>query len=411
MASTQSEGISADEARQLFETHEYLRTWRWWLGLLGLLLLGWIVRLVAAYPTRTPLAGYRYRQVGVQAGKPRLWWVLAYRGSRAELLFSTDTSRGWQRHELGVDSSQARGLALDWGGRALLVGDSGAVRVYDSLFRPIGPARKLENKWSKVRWLAADGTGQRAEVSGDNKQIKRTSDGGKTWDEGGHVDELDRSFFDSQRQIDYVAFKDNYLSLTSRPVDKDSTFADLPNWYRPLRYPIVGLGLNPSGDLLAVDQRGTWVTKSRVDSTSNKFTGRLLGAAWVPDSAGKFLAITATQIFWGKISKQLLAPASPAPPAASASKPAANKPQASALAATVPKKARPKPATQPVRRPQKSPASRQTPVVPPAQQKPASEPPSQGGQPTQSPVQNPVQQSSPQNQVPSKQPSKLPSAE
>jgi hypothetical protein len=160
MASTQSEGISADEARQLFETHEYLRTWRWWLGLLGLLLLGWVVRLVATYPTRTPLAGYRYRQVGVQAGKPRLWWVLAYRGSRAELLFSTDTSRGWQRHELGVDSSQARALALDWGGRALLVGDSGAVRMYDSLLRPIGPVRKLNNWRLSGHWVAAD------EVSG-----------------------------------------------------------------------------------------------------------------------------------------------------------------------------------------------------------------------------------------------------
>jgi hypothetical protein len=113
----------------------------WLLGGGALLVLALLYTWLAQ-PSRALLAGYRFRQVGVRADGTR--WLLAYHEGQAEILFCpADTSQGWQRHALGVDSVEARAMALDWGGKALLVSSADVVRVYDSLLRPVDSLRRV----------------------------------------------------------------------------------------------------------------------------------------------------------------------------------------------------------------------------------------------------------------------------
>lgn len=160
--------------------HQRLRARLRWLLPVGGGLLLLLAYQLATYPERAALSGYRYQQVGVQPDST--WWILAYRAGKAEILFSRDTARGWQRRALGVDSGQARSLALNWAGKALLVGNGGAVRVYDSLFRPLDSVRYPVGQAFAGRWVAVDNSGQRALIIGDSGTALLSTNGGKSWE-------------------------------------------------------------------------------------------------------------------------------------------------------------------------------------------------------------------------------------
>lgn len=178
-AATSSIGNAPGADVDLIERHRQLRAQLRWLLPVGAALLLLLIYQLAAYPERAALTGYRYQQVGVQPDST--WWILAYRNGKAEILFSRDTAQGWQRRELGVDSAEARSLALNWGGKAILVGDGGAVRVYDSLFRPIDSVRHPLGKGFLARWVAADNSGLLAAAIGDSAKAFYSADGGRQW--------------------------------------------------------------------------------------------------------------------------------------------------------------------------------------------------------------------------------------
>ena len=317
MTESASTAPAAGPPIDLVEQHRRLRArLRWWLpvGAALLLLLGY---QLATYPDRAALRGYAYRQVGVQPDST--WWLLAYRNGRAEVLFSRDTARGWQRRELGVDSSQARALVLNWGGKALLVGAGGAVRVYDSLFRPLGPVRYLANRRLRPRGLAADNTGRLAVVIGDAGQLHKTTDGGHAWGTGTFFHRVafgnknggtgaERADFGSAGDLTLVSryayehFGVHAFEAGSFPV------ADAGRRWSSAAAasPIIHFDTDDDGVVRALRQDGSaeiGPVHYPPDQVSDKFPAgeTLIGAAFSPARPGFCLLISAGRVFAGRL--------------------------------------------------------------------------------------------------------------
>jgi len=311
-------------AVDLIDQHRRLRARLRWVLLVGAALLLLLIYQLATYPERAALRGYRYQQVGVQPDST--WWILAYRDGKAEILFSRDTARGWQRHELGVDSSQARSLALNWGGKALLVGDGGAVRVYDAQFRLLDSVRHPFGQQLDARWVATNADGQRAVVIGGSGQMQRTVDGGASWMQvdtlGGLVldtlrssryqwkraafgsnDELDlASSYLYQRFYPTPELNNNHLSInTSTLISSGGIWSTAA-----VTVPIIYFEVSTQGTPRLLRQDGS-VETGAVYYASSKFGSQfplsagLIDAAFSPGQSGHCLLISPTRVFAGRL--------------------------------------------------------------------------------------------------------------
>ena len=315
---------------QLAQQHRRLRTWvRVLLGV-GAVLLLVLIYYALNRPSRVMLSGYRFRQVGVRVDKSR--WILAYRDGKAEVLFQpADTTKGWQRHALGVDTAEARALALDWGGKALLVGDDGVVRVYDSLLRPMDSLQKTLRTWPSEqsrrkgylpgsqpplqgRMIAGDKSGRYAVIIGKNGQAFLTQDGGKNWevwawpaemfptDTLGTValissDQLRTSFLAGSRQRYFTLALGNVAS-------SNGVSSTTGKWAQPLPVAIVLAGLDIAGAYWAADRLGNWVRRDTSGTNAGaRFFFSETQSVVLLDSTSHFLGISPTQLFQHQIAE------------------------------------------------------------------------------------------------------------
>ena len=297
----------------LVERHQQLRARLRWLLPAGGLLLLLLAYQLATYPTRAALGGYRYQQVGVQPDST--WWILAYRAGKAEILFSRDTAQGWQRRELGVDSAQARSLALNWDGKALLVGEGGAVRVYDSLFEKTAAIPPSISRRFQGRWVGADKTGRRAIIIGDSGKAEISHNGGYTWQSAvlksenpgnwpGHAVLVDDKLY-----VSSYNYCDSYVfSLTYAPVRQLEL-----GWHRDaLRLstapgPIIYFMVTSRGTPVALRQDGSAEVGFRHYPPAEVTTdfpaeAEVIDAAFSPTRPGHCLLISHNRVFAGRLS-------------------------------------------------------------------------------------------------------------
>ncbi|MBC6611903.1 hypothetical protein H8B15_13295 [Hymenobacter sp. BT507] len=341
---------------ELVIEHDRLRRRVPWLLGVGTLLLVLLLpallyqELRRPQARRAPLVGYRFRQVGVRPGTLR--WILAYRPAdgQAELLFQpADTSHGWQHHALGVDSARARAIALDWGGKVLLVGDNGTVQVYDSLLRPVealpralpppptDPAQQPQLVSRQRPSVVVDKRGQVAVVITEAGQVYRTNNGGRDWvrrplpvlpasfpasalsiarepiETGVYVssDSAFAQFRFVTRQGAYHIFIPTADTTNREFIDESAQNGFFYPWHTPLRASAVWCGLGATGSLLAVDRLGNWVghDTSGTDIGARAFFRNITSAAQL-DSTGAFLGVSPTQLFQQSV-KLLAAAARP----------------------------------------------------------------------------------------------------
>lgn len=288
--------------------HRRLRAQLRWLLPIGAALLLLLIYQLATLPKRAALTGYRYQQVGVQPDST--WWILAYRDGKAEILFSRDTARGWQRHALGLDSSQARALALNWGGKALLVGDGGAVRMYDAQFQLLDSVQHPFGRQLDAHWVAVNKDGQRAVVIGDSGQMQRTVNGGTSWMRTGSptywrkraaFGDADEWLFASRH--DYQAFNASFLVTGGDKgiLNRSGAWSSADTVSPPIYF-----GLNAQGLPRMLRQNGSAEYGSR-HYTAADVTGQFpvgakpRDAAFSPGRPGFCLIISPTQVFAGQL--------------------------------------------------------------------------------------------------------------
>lgn len=323
----------------LADRHRQLRVQVRWLLPVGAALLLVLAALGLVHPSRVALAGYRFGQVGVQADTT--WWVLAARDNKAELLFRAgDTSRGWRPHALGVPAGEARQLALDWGGKALLLGNSGTVRVYDAQFRLVDSLQKL-NSWAKrqpqgkgafsvaragplrARAVLVDRAGRCAVVIGNKGQVYFTNNGGQSWTNwrepgnepaadstvqaGAYVGQGSRL---ASTRFCLAAPAGYYtLDIDESESDKVLDFSSyFTNWAARLKDTIAWCGIGPAGLPWAVDRRGNWArqdTAGRAAADVGTFLASTVAMAPLGGS-GNFLGVGPQGLFSQRMASFLL---------------------------------------------------------------------------------------------------------
>ena len=315
--------------------HKSLRSYLTWLLPTGALLLGWLAYLLFSAPNRTTLDGYRFRQVGVQPDSTV--WILAYRtdNGQAEVLFSRDTAAGWQRHTLGVDSSEARALALNWGGKALLLGDT-TVRVFNDSLKQVGPIVYPFERGQGIegRWLALDTDGGRAVVAGQQGEVYAITKRGSPWK---HV-LLTEGGKSALQAVNYAGTEPGTLlsvrfGLISRRGFIYLTMYDVTGtisssytiWHSYLPAPVAWCGHGAGDPLVAYDRQGNWTTAtgSGQDAEAGRFFGSVRSAVRIGQT-NHFLGVSATRLFWADIRLPQPLPASVATTAAVAAPAAAS---------------------------------------------------------------------------------------
>ncbi|MDQ2769513.1 MAG: hypothetical protein M3Y54_03320 [Bacteroidota bacterium] len=313
-SSSQNQGASIPD---LAGAHLRLQSRLTWLLPLGVALLGWLAWALYdyAYRPRTTLDGYSLRQVGVRADSS--WWILAYRidNGQAEVLSTRDTLAGWQHHPLGVDSAQARALALDWGRQALLLGDT-TVRILNDSLQQVGPVLYPFERGQGIRgrWLAADPAGGRAVVASGNGAVYATTRGGTSWEHvplkaGGDFALQGVTYAGTEPGADPLAVRfglisrRGYVYLTVYDITLDHSLAIAQTYTRwgskyPLPFPVAWCGHGPGDPLIAYDQKGNWVTArdSGQDAEAGRFFGSVRSAARLGHS-GQFMGVSATRLY------------------------------------------------------------------------------------------------------------------
>ncbi|MCB2376497.1 hypothetical protein LGH70_02825 [Hymenobacter sp. BT635] len=380
--------------------------------LLGTLLLlpllwGWLTR-----PTRSLLTGYQFRQVGVRADSTR--WILAHQNAKAVLLFNpADTSQGWQRRELGVAAAGAQHLALDWGGKALLVGSNGAVQVYDSLLQPIPALDTTLTSWPRqmrpkmpqlpkqpgplpAQLVVADPTGNCAVIVGMHGEVYATGDGGRFWNRWNYPGASARSDTDTVRAAVYAGLQPYINTSWTSSVEPNSRFPSFylataqgyytlylyqgyldsevrisapgesfTQWKAALPATVAWCGIAAKNNLLAIDRRGNWasIDTAGTDEGAGEFFRRTVSVMPL-DSNGNFLGVGSEELFQHRVvgfttsKKQRVSIGAPQPARIP-------KPTAAARKATSRASAKQTKTTTPVRNPtKKASATKKTPRPP-----------------------------------------------